>query len=125
MSESRARAIDKSRLPWYYRLILKIPGANFVESVSSGIFWGMVVPIFLILEFFLNICLLVFFSFPVNIVLVLIIPVAIMLVFLRVSLERFMNWWNSAMGDSFEWNIDRTMPEYLEMVKKKEERKNR
>jgi len=122
MSEGKVKTIDKGKLPWYYRLILKIPGADFVESASSGIFWGIIVPIFLILEFFLNISLLVFFPFPMNIALALIIPVVILLVFLRVSLERFINWWNSAIDDSFEWNIDKSMPEYLELLKKKEKR---
>jgi hypothetical protein len=57
-----------------------------------------------------------------NIVLELIIQVAVLLVFLRVSLERFINWWNSAVDDSFEWNIYKSMPEYLELLKKKEKR---
>jgi hypothetical protein len=83
---------------------------------------GALVPIFLILESFLNISLLVFFPFQINIVLVLITPVGVLLVFLRVSLERFINWWNSAVDDSFEWNVDKSMPEYLELLKKKEKR---
>jgi hypothetical protein len=83
---------------------------------------GALVPIFLILGSFLNISLLVFFPFQMNTVLELIIQVAVLLVFLRVSLERFINWWNSAVDDSFEWNIYKSMPEYLELLKKKEKR---
>lgn len=123
MTEPKARPIDKNKLPWYYRLILKIPGSEFVESTSSGIFWGLIVPIFLVLEFALNITLLLFFSFPTNIALVIVIPAAILLVFLRVSMERFINWWNSTVDNSFEWNIEKTMPEYLDLLKKREEKK--
>ncbi len=123
MTEPKARPIDKNKLPWYYRLILKIPGSEFVESTSSGIFWGLIVPVFLVLEFALNITLLLFFPFPTNIALVIIIPAAILLVFLRVSMERFINWWNSTVDNSFEWNIEKTMPEYLDLLKKREEKK--
>jgi sensor histidine kinase YesM len=123
MTEPKVEPIDKNKLPWYYRLILKIPGSEFVESTSSGIFWGLIVPVFLVLEFALNITLLLFFPFPTNIALVIIIPAAILLVFLRVSMERFINWWNSIVDNSFEWNIERTMPEYLDLLKKREEKK--
>jgi len=122
MSEGEVKTIDKGKLPWYYRLILKIPGADFVENASSGIFWAIIVPIFLILEFFLNISLLVFFPFPMNIALALIVPAVILVVFLRVSLERFINYWNSAVDGSFEWNVDKSMVEYLELLKKKEKK---
>jgi hypothetical protein len=121
MSEDKVKPIDKGRLPWYCRLILKIPGADFVESASSGIYWGISADL-PYTRVFLNISLLVFFPFQINIVLVLITPVGVLLVFLRVSLERFINWWNSAVDDSFEWNVDKSMPEYLELLKKKEKR---
>jgi hypothetical protein len=60
MNESKLKKIDKNKLPFIYRLILKVPGANFLES-GSGIFWAVIVPIFLILEFFLSLILLLFF----------------------------------------------------------------
>jgi hypothetical protein len=122
MSEEKLKKIDKSKLPFFYRLILKVPGANFLENVSSGIFWAIVVPIFLVLEFFLNLFLLIYFPFPINIVLTSIIPVAILIVFIRISLERFINWWNLNVGESsFKWNVEETMQEYLAILNKKEE----
>ena len=122
MSESKVRRIDKDKLPWFYRLILKIPGADFLENVSSGIFWAIAVPIFLILEFFLGFFLLLYFPFPMNIGMTSIIPALILLMFLRISLERFVNWWNATVKDPQEWNIDKTMPEYLELLKKRNEK---
>lgn len=121
MSESKVREIDKDKLPWSYRLILKIPGADFLQNVSSGIFWAIVVPIFLILETFLSLFLLLYFPFPMNIAIASIIPALILLMFLRISLERFINWWNVTVKDSQEWNIDKTMQEYLELLKKRNE----
>jgi len=122
MSEQELKKIDKSKLPFFYRLILKVPGANLIESASSGIFWAVIVPIFIVLEFFLNLFLLLYFPFPINIVLTSIIPVAILIVFIRISLERFINWWNLNIGESsFKWNVEETMQEYLTMLNKKEE----
>ncbi|MDI6806116.1 MAG: hypothetical protein QMD20_05595 [Candidatus Bathyarchaeia archaeon] len=122
MSEEKLKKIDKNKLPFFYRLILKIPGANYIESVSSGIFWALIVPIFLVLEFFLNLFLLLLFPFPINIALASITPVAILIIFVRISLERFINWWNLNVGESsFEWNIKETMQEYLAMLKEKEQ----
>ena len=107
--------------PFFYRLILKDPTSNFLESSSSGVFWDIVVPIFLVLEFFLNLFLLVVFPFPINIVLTSIIPVAVLIIFIRISLERFINWWNLNVGEnSFKWDVEKTVQEYLAMLKKKE-----
>jgi len=123
MNERKLKKIDRNKLPLFYRLILKIPGVDFLESSASGVFWGIVVPIFLGLEFFLNLFLLLFFPFPINIVLTSIIPVAVLIIFIRISLERFINWWNLTVGGrSREWNVEETMQEYLALLKKKEKK---
>lgn len=117
------KKIDKTKLPWYYRLVLKIPGTSFLED-ASGVFWNILVPIFMIFEFFLSMFLLLMFPFPANIVLTAIIPTAVFLAFIRITLERFINWWNLTIGkSSFEWNIEKTMQEYIASLKKKEQRK--
>jgi len=116
--------IDRDKLPWFYRLILKIPGADFLESSSSGIFWSIIVPIFLTLEFFLSIFLLVFFPFPINIILTSTIPVAVLLIFIRINLERFINWWDLTFGESgVKWDVEKTMQEYLALLKKRGKKK--
>jgi len=123
MNEDELKEIEKSKLPWFYRLILKIPGANFLENTSSGVFWGIVVPILLILEFFLSMFLLLLFPFPINIVLTATIPVGVLLIFMRITLERFINLWNITIGNSDqEWNIEKTMQEYIALLKKKEKK---
>jgi len=123
MSENKLKQIDKNKLPWFYRLILKIPGANFLENSSSGVFWGIVVPVFLVLEFFLNFFLLLYFPFPLNLVLTATIPVAVLLIFVRISLERSINLWNLAVGNpNREWNVEKTLQEYLALLKKREEK---
>jgi len=124
MDKSELKKVDRRKLPWFYRLILKVPGADFLEGSSSGIFWGIIVPIFLTLEFFFSIFLLLFFSFPINIILTATVPIAVLLIFIRISLERFINWWNLMLGESgFKWDVEKTMQEYLALLKEKEKKK--
>jgi hypothetical protein len=124
MGEGDVRRTVEDRLPWYYKLILKIPGTDVLENVSSGLFWAMVVPIFLLVEFFFTLFAVVSFPFPTNIGVASVIPVAVFLVFLRISLQRFINWWGANVNDAPEWNIDKTMPEYIKLLKKKKEENN-
>ena len=126
MSKKPLKEIDRNKLPWVYRLILKIPGADFLESTSSGIFWGIVVPIFVGLEIFLNLYFIVFYPFPMNVILVLIVPVVMLLVFARISLERFINWWNMVAGETgYAWNVEKSLQEYLVLLKEKKEEKHK
>ena len=122
MNESKLKEVDRSKLPWFYKLILRIPGTDFLER-SGGIFWGIIVPIFLMLEVYLTFFLLLFFQFPINVFLVGIIPTAILIIFIRINLERFLNWWDSTFGKSrFEWDAEKIVQEYLSLLKKKEEK---
>jgi hypothetical protein len=125
MSDEELQKIEKTKLPWFYRLILKIPGANFLEGTSSGVFWILVVPFFLASEFFTSLLLLIFLPFPINLVLASLIPAVVLLIFVRINLERFINWWNGNFGKPFEWNMEKTMREYLASLKKKNEEKNK
>jgi len=122
MDESKLKEVDRSKLPWFYKLILKIPRTDFLES-AGGIFWSIIIPIFLVLDFFLTLFLLVSFPSPVNIILTAIIPIAILMIFIKITLERFLNWWDSTFGKSrFEWNVEKIAQEYLSLLKKKEEK---
>jgi hypothetical protein len=122
MNESKLKEVDRNKLPLFYKLILKIPGTDFLES-SGGIFWSIIIPIFLSLEFFSSLLLLVYFPFPINIILTAIIPTIVFVVFIKISLERFLNWWDLTFGESrFKWNVEKTLQEYLSLLKKKEEK---
>ena len=117
------KKINLKKLPWFYRLILKIPGTDFLES-AGGIFWGILMSIFLVLEFFLSLFLLIFFPFPINLALMLIIPIVTFLVFVKITLERFINWWNAVFGKSgYEWNIDKTLQDYVNLLRKQRKEK--
>ncbi|MEM0058225.1 MAG: hypothetical protein QXG58_06700 [Candidatus Bathyarchaeia archaeon] len=119
MAEDEPREIGERDIPWFYRLILKIPGTEFLEN-AGGVFWAILMPIFLMMEFFLSIFLLVAFPFPINIVLVSIIPTITLVLFVKVSLKRFINWWNANFGEScFEWNVEKTLDEYISILERR------
>jgi len=112
--------IDASKLPIPYRLVLKIPFITRIES-ASGIYWGLIVPILLFLNMMLSFYMLFAFPFPINIILVGISPLIVLVVFIRVSLERFITFWNYRVVRShFTWDFDASMREYLTLLKKKE-----
>ena len=123
MEKQELRQLNRDSLPWFYRLLLRIPMANMFEGASSGIFWAIIVPCFLAVEFILSIFLLVYFVFPINIIIAGIVPATIFLIFVRISLERFINWWNASIDTSFKWNVERMAQEYIDSLKPKKEEK--
>jgi len=122
MEEAELKRIEERNLPWFYKLVLKIPGTGFLEN-AGGIFWAILAPIFLMAESFLSMYLLLAFSFPTNIILTSVVPAATFLLFLKISLKRFMNWWNAMCSESgFEWNIEKTLDDYISLLRGRAER---
>jgi hypothetical protein len=126
MEQEKFEKIDREKLPLFYRLLLKvpIPSINTTIDISSGIFWAVIFPIFLFLDFFLNIYFLIGFSFPINIFLVCVVPVAILVIFVRVTIDRFINWWNSAVvGGYTQRELKKVLQEYLALRENKDKTK--
>lgn len=126
MNEDDLKKIEEKDLPLRYRLILKVPGTDFLEN-AGGIFWGIVIPVFLIMEIFLTLYFLAAFNFPVNVILIISIPVVTLMLFIKISIKRAINWWNANFGSpGFEWNIEKTLEEYAKMLRnvKKETENN-
>jgi len=114
---------DRIKLPWLYRLILKLPKVS-LESISGdlqGVYWAVVVPIFLLCEFLLSLFLLLAFPFPINLVVTGIIPVTIFAVFVKVQLERFMTWWDLTFrSQPMKWDVKKATEEYIKLLEKRE-----
>lgn len=118
-------SIDRAKLPLLYKLVLKVPGVRFLES-ASGVFWALIVPLFLFINMLASLFILVNLPFPSNILVAAVTPIAALLIFVRISLDRFINFWNSTISRSyFEWNIDRTIEEYIGIIKRMERKKLR
>jgi hypothetical protein len=120
--ENRIERIDRKRLPLFYRLVLKIPVPAIITSVNipSGIFWAIIFPIFIFLDFFLNIYFLIAFSFPDNVIMFCVVPVVILLIFVRLTADRFIDWWNSAVvGGYTPRELREVLEEYGALRKRK------
>lgn len=119
--EERLKRINEKKLPFIYKLILKIPmpSLDSFPAVFHGIFWAIIVPIFMVIIFFSILFSLIYFAFPINIVLMAIFPSSIFLVFTRILLERFIRGWNAMVEEpKSEWNVEKLMDEYIDILKK-------
>jgi len=120
--EKKLQRIDREKLPLFYRLILKIPIptiSTFID-IPSGIFYVIILPIFIFLEFLLNIYFLIGFSFPINIFLVCVVPVVVLAIFVRLTADRFISWWNSAVvGGYVQRDVREVLKEYLDLQEDK------
>jgi hypothetical protein len=126
--EKKLRRIDREKLPLFYRFILKIPipAISTCIDISSGIFYAIILPIFVFLDFFLNIYFLIGFGFPINIFLVCVVPVVILVIFVRLTADRFINWWNSGVvGGYVQRDIKEVLKEYLALQENKAKEETR
>lgn len=112
----------EDELPWFYRLVLKLPfPSQSLPENLQGIFWAIIVPIFITLEFFIAIFLLILFPFPINIFFAGSIPAVIFLIFVKVQLQRLINMWNAEVKQRhFKWDLDKISKEYFSLLKKNE-----
>jgi len=117
----------EDQLPLIYRFILKLPNVilDYFPGSFQGIFWAIIVPIFISLEFLITMFLLILFPFPINIFMAGSIPTVIFIIFVKIELQRFINVWNTMVQErGLEWNIDRIAKEYFSLIDKQESREN-
>jgi hypothetical protein len=114
-------------LPLVYRLILKIPKIS-LDNLSmevSGLFWVIILPIFVIGEFLINLLLLTCISFPFNYAFVTIFNSTIALFIIRILVERTLNAEKALLAEGhFKWKIEETFNSYLESLKRKDKGKS-
>jgi len=62
---------------------------------------------------------MVYFSFPINLALTFVIPVLIFILFMRVMLERMINWWNGFIASGYtQRELSKVIDEYVSLIKK-------
>jgi len=114
------KRIEEKDLPILYRLLIKIPLKSL--GSSSGIFWAFVCPILVFLSFFFNFFILIYFSFPINIILAFVVPAVVFILFVRVILERLINWWNNFVVSRYvKRNLEEILDEYITLIGRNEE----
>jgi len=112
-------------LPLVYRLLLKVPRlkVEFFSVRFDGVFWAVLLPIMVAGYNFLNLVLLVFLPFPFNYVSVAIGASLIILLVLRIFLERALNTKRAIMGETqFRWDIDEALEHYLHLQKEEDDK---
>lgn len=117
---------EKDELPWFYRFVLKIPfvRAATVFGEYEGVYWAIVLPLLLAVEFVVSFYLLLCFPFPVNIIATGIIPTFILVIFVRVQLERFLNLVSTMTQTVKKWDVAEAIEDYVRLLEaQKRERK--
>jgi hypothetical protein len=120
--EVKFQRIDRNKLPFFYRVLLKIPipAIELSVNIPSGIFYAIILPIFLFLDFFGNIYFLIGFSFPLNVLLFCVVPFVFLVIFVRVNADRFIDLWNSSVVGGFTpREIKEVLQEYLALRENK------
>jgi hypothetical protein len=121
------KTANDEELPLVYRLILKIPKISLddVSMKISGLFWILILPIFMISEFLVNLLLLTCMSFPFNYASIIVFNSAIALLIIRVLVERTLNAEKALLSEGhFKWNVEEIFDSYLESLKRNEKEKS-
>jgi len=124
VKEKTLEKIDESKLPFFYKLILKIPlpSLDSMSDTFQGLFWAIFAPVSVVAAFFTSLLLLTCLPSPFNIAAVLLVPSVFTLAFLRVHVERFIQGWNALIDTSTkEKDVEKLMNEYLEILKEQDQ----
>jgi hypothetical protein len=119
---------EKDELPWFYRFLLKIPfvRAATVFGEYEGVYWAIVLPLLMVMEFVVSFFLLLCLPFPVNIIATGIIPAFTLVIFIRVQLERFLNLVSTMTQTVRKWDVAEAIDDYVRLLEvQKRERKRK
>jgi len=114
----------------FAKILLKLPNPNIPFFVMKrfplveGIFYGLMLPVFMFLFGAFMLWLLptatLVFAFPLNVLIVLLPPTVIFVVYVRMELERTINWWRSVFGSPTVWDSAKSTAELVELFKKQQ-----
>jgi len=112
---------DEPDLPWFYKLILRLPRLSledFPEKLQ-GVFWVVVLPVFLMADFFVNLALLGCLPFPYNFVSMFAFTSIVVMLILRIFLERALNARKAIVSEGrFRWDLERSFDQYSELLER-------
>lgn len=128
---------ELDKIPFRYRLLLrillKLPNPSLPFSILKhfpeleGIFWAIIVPVLFASYIIVNLWLFPFltsvFGFPLNIIIGFITPIALFVLFLRIQIERTLNWWASIHRPAKEWEPSKRVEELIQLLGKQKKKK--
>jgi len=133
LSREEIEQIDP-RYRWLVKWFLKLPNPSFPYPMLrrlpwiEGVFWAVVMPIFLTIYFFVSLLLVSFLSFhfifPVNVILGLLIPTMFFALFLRIQLERTILWWRNLNKPPIDWDVSKIIEEFVKLTRREKSTAN-
>jgi hypothetical protein len=124
---SKEKNEHRQNMPLWCRILLRIPQLDlgvFGERFQ-GIFWIIVVPVFLFCDFFMNLYVIMALSFPVNFVILLFTNLVIALFLLRILVDRTLQAQEAILSEGrFQWDVESSFKEYLSILNKKKTEKD-
>jgi len=125
MSEDSCEHDD---LPLFCRIFLFFPKLsleNFSERFQ-GIFYVVILPMFIFIDAIMNLAFLACFSFPINFIAVVAANSFVVLLILRIYLDRAITFHSNLMKEQhFCWNLDKSLNEYFKILKSEDDVRNR
>jgi hypothetical protein len=113
---------ETEKLGLIYKILLRFPKLSLenLPNVLQGLFWVIILPIFLLCEFFLNFYLLLALPFPLNLVLAVGVNLLLVVAMLRVMLERSLNAFKMLFyPHRMDKDVTQLVQEYISLLRKK------
>ncbi|MGD0029359.1 MAG: hypothetical protein ABSC91_10525 [Candidatus Bathyarchaeia archaeon] len=117
---------DDLEIPLFYRLVLKFPRLTldgFSDRIQ-GLFWALILPLFVFCDVIINLLLIGFLPFPFNLLSMILFTSVILMLILRVLIERELNIRKAIVKDTrFRWDVETSFQEYAELLQKRRREK--
>jgi hypothetical protein len=113
---------ETEKLGLIYRILLRFPKLSLENFpyVLQGLFWVIILPTFLLGEFFLNFYILLALPFPLNLVVAVGVDLLFIVAMLRVMLERALNAFKMLFYPShMDKDVTQLVQEYISLIRKK------
>lgn len=125
MSEDNSEPGDLE-IPLLYRLILKFPRLSLdgFSDRFQGLFWGLILPIFVACDVIIDLLLIGLLPFPFNLISLFAFTSIVLMFMLRVLIERELNTRRAIMREGrFRWNVETSFQEYMNLLQGRKEDK--
>lgn len=113
---------EDSEIPLLYRIILRFPRLS-IDGFSDrfqGLFWALILPIFVVSDTMATLLLMVCLPFPLNFISVVTLTSMILMFMLRIFVERELNMRRAIVEEGrFRWNVETAIQEYAQLLQKR------
>lgn len=119
---------EDSEISLLYRIILRFPRLR-IDGFSDrfqGLFWGLILPIFVMSDTMATLLLMICLPFPLNFISVVTLTSMILMFMLRIFIERELSMRRAIAEEGrFRWNVETAIQEYAQLLQKRKRDKER